>query len=110
MAACLRFVCDHCGNTIESWDEGNPYYLDEQGKKRYAYHPEPERDRCIGVESASLCLSCGSEFKTDSRSPVTACPACSSADIVDTFALDGHRCPACKAGVFRVDSNFFCIS
>jgi DNA-directed RNA polymerase subunit RPC12/RpoP len=110
MAQCFRFVCDRCGDAIESWDEGKPYYVDDRGKKQYAYHPEPERELCVGVESPHLCLDCGDQFDVDSRDPVTTCPACTSPKIIDTFHLGGQTCPACKIGVFRIDPEFFCIS
>jgi hypothetical protein len=38
MAHGVYFVCRGCGREICAWDEGNPYYLDEFGRKRYAYH------------------------------------------------------------------------
>ena len=34
-----------------------PTTVDEDGKKQYAYHPEPLRNRCIGIDSPHLCLS-----------------------------------------------------
>jgi hypothetical protein len=51
MAAGIRFVCNSGGETITSWDEGEPYYLDKRGRKKYAYHPDPKRDQCIGIDS-----------------------------------------------------------
>jgi hypothetical protein len=48
MAQGIRLVCENCANGIEAWDEGNPYYLDRGGKKRYARHPEPERALALG--------------------------------------------------------------
>ena len=63
MAQGVTFSCNHCGHSIEAWDDGNPYYLDERGKKRYAYHPSSERDQCVGNDSPHICLSCG--FDTD---------------------------------------------
>jgi len=38
MAQAFRFICNSCGETIESEDEGDPYYLDKRGRKQYAYH------------------------------------------------------------------------
>ena len=37
MAQCVRFVCNGCGHSIKAWDDGNPYYLDQRGRKHYAY-------------------------------------------------------------------------
>ncbi len=42
MAQRFRFVCGKCDHTIEAWDDGNPYYIDDDGKKKYVYHPNHE--------------------------------------------------------------------
>jgi DNA-directed RNA polymerase subunit RPC12/RpoP len=111
MTECVRFVCENCGKAIEAWSDGNPYYIDEDGEKQYAYHPDHENlARCIGNDSPHLCLACGKQFKVDSRAPRTGCPACNSPEIVDTFHLDGRDCPFCKTGVFAADPDFWCIS
>jgi hypothetical protein len=49
MAERRRFVCGECGNSVDAWSDGNPYYIDSHGKKQYAYHPNHrELDKCIG--------------------------------------------------------------
>jgi len=111
MAEGILYVCDGCGHAIEAWSDGNPYYIDETGSKRYAYHPDHEQlDLCIGNDSPHLCLSCGHEFMVDSRSPVLACPRCEACEIVGAFDLGEKQCPFCKAGVFVVDPKFRDIS
>src|SRR5687768_13894409 len=86
MAEALRFVCGNCGRAIEAWSDGNPYYLDEEGRKKYAYHPDHERlALCIGNDSPHLCLACGWQFKVDSRAPRADCPRCGAGDIVHTW-------------------------
>ena len=110
MAMCIRLVCQNCAASIEAWDEGNPYYLDKQGQKQYAYHPNPQRELCIGNDSPGICLDCGQQFTNDSREPMTNCVGCQSSNLVDNFALAGRVCPSCKLGVFAADPNFFCIS
>jgi predicted RNA-binding Zn-ribbon protein involved in translation (DUF1610 family) len=111
MAQALRFVCGHCRRAIAAWSDGNPYYIDESGTKRYAYHPDHERlALCIGNDSPHLCLACGAEFEVDSRAPSAECPGCGSSEITDTYRLGGCRCPYCKAGEFAVDPDFHCIS
>jgi len=95
----LIFTCDACSFTLSSWDDGNPYYLDSNAKKHYAYHPHHDKlEKCIGNDSPYICLSCGEQFMVDSRSPVDHCPKCSAVDIVSTFELDGKNCPVCKRG------------
>ena len=110
MAQCVRFVCDSCGNSVTAWDDGNPYYFAEEGKKAYAYHPDSMRERCIGNDVPHPCLGCGDEFRVDSNAPTCACPKCGHPDIADTSKLDGRRCPACESGVFHTDPEFFVIS
>ena len=110
MAEGIRYVCDHCQQSIEAWDEGHPYFIDKAGRKRYAYHPQPEREWCTGVESPNICLSCGNRFTSDSAAPTQRCPKCSSFEIAETFSLDGRQCPSCKAGVFKRDPTFHAIS
>jgi DNA-directed RNA polymerase subunit RPC12/RpoP len=111
MAEGVRFVCSECQRTIEAWSDGNPYYFDRAGKKRYAYHPDHENlARCIGNDTPHLCLECGEEFMVDSRAPVKSCPKCGSPRFVVTFELDGHPCPFCKSGEFHRDPDFFAVS
>ena len=111
MAECTRFVCAHCARAIEAWSDGNPFYLDEGGKKRYAYHPDHENlARCIANDVPHLCLGCGSKRKIDSRKPRTDCPRCKLGRLVPTVNLDGQPCPYCKIGVFHRDESFFGIS
>ena len=110
MAMCVRFVCQQCRNAVEAWDEGDPYYFDLNGRKKYAYHPSSERKFCTGIDSPHLCLDCGKEFKVDSEKPIAACPRCKSAEIADTFHLNGRRCPKCHTGKFSQDPEFFAVS
>ncbi len=111
MSIAYQFACDHCARRLEAWDDGNPYFLDEDGEKQYAYHPDHDRlERCIGNDSPHLCLACGTEFMVDSRSPTDRCPSCAAADIVDTVAVDGCRCPWCKVGHLAQVPGFFAIS
>lgn len=111
MAQAIRYVCNHCQHDIEAWSDGNPYYIDETGTKQYAYHPDHEGlARCIGNDSPHWCLSCGHEFKVDSRDSASVCPECGFSQFVDTYQLEGHTCPYCKSGQFSTDPNFFCIS
>ena len=111
MAEGIRFVCNNCGRSIEAWSDGNPYYIDEAGDKKYAYHPDHEGlARCIGNDSPHLCLACGAEFKVDSREPIMECPGCKDDEIVRTYELEGRRCSYCKQGVFYIDTDFRRIS
>ena len=111
MAYAERFVCGSCGRSLEGWDDGNPYYYDHAGCKKYAYHPDHERlALCIGNDSPHLCLGCGEGFMVDSRAPRTDCPKCGGDRFVDSFRLEGQPCPYCKSGVFAADPDFFCIS
>ena len=111
MAECVRFVCSGCGQSIEAWSDGNPFYIDETGDKKYAYHPNHnELAKCIANDSPHLCLKCGIESKIDSRLDPKVCPKCNSANVVHTFRLEGRKCPKCKDGHFVSDKTFHCIS
>jgi len=111
MAEAREFVCNHCGHSEGGWSDGNPYYIDEHGKKQYAYHPRHDLlALCIGNDSNHLCLDCGNKFLVDSRAPITTCPKCNSHDFECVFDLDGKRCPVCKNGTFRIDPTVRAIS
>ena len=111
MAEMKVFRCNVCEETIESWSDGNPYYLDSLAEKQYAYHPDHEKlERCIGNDTPHLCLSCGNNFMVDSRSPITQCPKCHSEDISGTFLLDDKACPVCKKGLFILDPTQGAVS
>ena len=110
MAESLCYICNHCHHAIEAWSDGNPYYIDETGKKQYAYHPDPLFDLCIGNDSPHLCLSCGYGFTVDSQAPITACPECGSNQVADTYQIENRTCPYCKVGKFAADPGFSCIS
>ena len=106
MAEGKVLVCDNCAFDITAWSDGNPYYIDRQGKKRYAYHPDHAAlARCIGNDSPVLCLECGEEVMSDSRSPATSCPKCASSTLVPTWELEGRKCPRCRTGAFTVDEK-----
>lgn len=96
---------------IESWSDGNPYFINELGEKQYAYHPDHENlSRCIGNDSPYLCLECGNHFKVDSREPASECPKCGAKHTRDVCDLEGQRCPSCKKGQFGIDPDYLCIS
>jgi DNA-directed RNA polymerase subunit RPC12/RpoP len=111
MAECVRFFCDACDHAIEAWSDGNPYYLAEDGRKRYAYHPHhDELAKCIGNDVPHLCLACGTEVTVDSLDPTRRCAACGAEALADMFELEGQPCPACKIGRYASDPEYFCVS
>ncbi len=111
MAECIRFACYGCGHCVDAWSDGNPFYIDETGEKRYAYHPNhSELARCIANDVPHLCLLCAAESKVDSRLAEAVCPECGSANVVETFQLEGVKCPKCGDGRFARDRDHFCIS
>lgn len=104
MAEGRRLVCNHCGRSVEAWSDGNPYYRDERGRKRYAYHPDHENlARCVGNDEPHLCLACGAETKVDSLKPRTRCRKCKADRLVPCWELAGHPCPTCRTGIFVED-------
>jgi hypothetical protein len=34
MAEERQYVCNSCGHSIETWSDGNPYYIDKTGAKK----------------------------------------------------------------------------
>ncbi len=111
MAEGRVYACSGCKREIVAWDEGDPYYLEYPGRtKRYAYHPSHERILCTHVDIPVLCLACGAESVCDSARPLEACPVCKEDSLVNTFQLEGRRCPTCGDGVFQVDRDRGIIS
>ena len=111
MAECRFLMCSHCEFSVEAWSDGNPYYRDEQGRKRYAYHPDHENvARCIGNDEPHLCMACGSMLKVDSQKRMTACRKCKAGSLVDVRNLEGEECPKCSIGKFVIDRERFSIS
>ncbi len=112
MAMGIKFVCSDCGKGIESWSDGNPYFIDANGKKRHCYHPADDHllEKCIGNDVPYICLDCGREFESDTREPRTECPKCRSADICDSYKLDGKKCPYCGKGPLALDPDWRAIS
>ena len=104
-------VCCGCGFEIEAWSDGNPYYRDHRGRKRYAYHPDHERlARCIGNDEPHLCLQCGAQIKVDSLKPVSQCRKCKAGPLIALRDLEGRPCPHCSAGKYVLDSERGAIS
>lgn len=95
------FKCDKCEHVISAWDEGNPYYFDEEGKKQYAYHPSSDRNKCIGNDPDYVCLDCAKEFILDRKVPSKECPECASLNICKPSELEGKKCPSCKEGTLK---------
>jgi len=111
MAECIRFVCSSCNYSIKAWSDGNSFYIDSNGKKKYAYHPDwNELALCIANDVPHLCLACGKEVKIDSRLESAHCPKCKSDKVVDCFQLDSIKCPKCDKGSFNRDESFDSIS
>jgi DNA-directed RNA polymerase subunit RPC12/RpoP len=111
MAEGREFACTHCGFAVSAWPDGNPYYRDDQGRKRYAYHPDHENlARCIGNDAPHLCLACGTATKVDSLKPRVTCRKCKAAALLDVCELEGKPCPKCHAGVFQDDPRGYAIS
>ena len=111
MAECVRFVCSKCETSVEAWSDGNPFYVDASGDKKYAYHPNhDELEKCTANDVPHLCMTCSEEVKVDSLERQKACKKCGSKHVVDTFRLEGVTCPKCKDGKFIRDNESQCIS
>lgn len=90
MAQAKKFICRKCGHIIETRPEGNPFYIDDAGQKRYAYHPDHDGlARCIGNDVDCLCRACGLKCQVDSRFLTGQCRSCGEA--TSPIDRDGHR-------------------
>jgi hypothetical protein len=110
MAIAVEHTCESCGHSIESWSDGNPYYVDADGSKKYAYQDHEALSRCIGNDSPHLCLCCGHECMVDSRNRISSCPKCGAEKMADTWELAGKSCPYCKEGKFGENPSPSAIS
>ena len=123
MAARLTFRCLGCGFSVDSWDDGNPYIEDRQGKRHHFYHPcedmqireivgrilgrkpkQGEIDEMVklhsGNESNFICTDCLKIMPKDPKKDALVCDHCQGQRLVRTHALAGTPCPACKVGRF----------
>jgi DNA-directed RNA polymerase subunit RPC12/RpoP len=110
MAVGSRFVCSNCDAEVIAWSDGNPYFIDEHSLKQYAYHPDPNAERCVGVDFPHLCLGCGAKIQVDSNLPTNTCPDCGGRMLIAATQLEGKSCPECHAGKYIVDSQYRAIS
>lgn len=69
MAERRRYLCSACRVQVEAWSDGYPCFIDERGEKKYAYHPDPAIEQCVGNDVPSLCLRCGTDFMVGARTP-----------------------------------------
>lgn len=108
MAELQRFLCSDCGRKVDVWSDGNPFYIDDTGNKKYAYHPDHEAlAKCIGNDLPHLCLNCGHDVVVDSRSSKRICPDCGSDKVTEAFLLENVVCPTCRKGKFHLDDPSF---
>ena len=97
MAQGHHLGCTHCDFSADAWSDANPYYLDEKGEKRYAYHPSKEAVLCTEADVPHICRGCAHIFDVDSAAPNKTCPKCNKKRTLQLFNLLG-TCPACKEG------------
>ena len=90
MAFGRRVVCTICARDFFAWDAGDPYYLNEAGRKIYPALPSAELHRCDETDTAILCLNCGTDGVSDSAVPATQCRRCGSSEIHGTGDLEGR--------------------
>ena len=108
MASGMHLKCKKCDFTIEVWSDGNPYFIDDSGQKKYAYHPQSEADLCTEVDVPHICQKCAHQFNVDSAATISHCPKCDYDKIIETWYLLGESCPACKEA--KIVADGFMIS
>jgi hypothetical protein len=123
MAGCYTFTCDHCGFSVDSWEDGNRYLEWPIGTRNYLYHPadikETERlmqeiygrspapeeyemafRRYGGNESEFLCYDCLTISRIDVERDPRVCSSCKSCALIATSRLAQTKCPRCREGNF----------
>src|SRR5262249_35297245 len=123
MAQCTKFICDHCGFSVDWWDDGNRYLEWPAGVRNYLYHPRDssETDRVMiliygrspspeeynrafqlygGNESTFLCLGCAEVNRIDPKRDATACKNCGSSSLREARKVAKTECPKCRQGHF----------
>jgi hypothetical protein len=124
MAGCYTFSCDHCGFSVDSWEDGNRYLEWPIGTRNYLYHPsdigETERlmreiyghsptpdeymwafRRYGGNETEFLCCGCLAISRIDEKRDLRVCSSCKSAALREiSNRLAQTKCPKCNEGHF----------
>jgi hypothetical protein len=124
MAGCYTFSCDHCGFSVDSWEDGNRYLEWPIGTRNYLYHPsdidETERlmreiyghsptpdeymtafRRYGGNETEFLCCGCLAISRIDEKRDLRVCSSCKSAALREIGnRLAATECPKCRQGHF----------
>lgn len=133
MAMGQEYRCDKCGFSVTAWEDGNPYVLDNDGKRNFFYHPGEqgkidtvilkdcgrvlqgtEREEYLkgrfGNEGEYLCADCGHVSRIDEKVDEFVCESCGKPKLTDVCRLEGKTCPKCGAGKFRFDPDSVMIS
>jgi hypothetical protein len=123
MASCYTFSCDHCGFSLDWWEEGNRYLELPTGTRNYLYHPsdvdETERlmqeiyghsptpeeyvrafRRYGGNETEFLCYDCLAISRIDVEIEPRTCASCKSTALRAASRLAQTKCPKCDEGHF----------
>lgn len=110
MAQSTIFDCDSCGNHVEAWYGGGPYYVDPRRSRKgiprsrfevHVHHPDIPEQPLDGVDVPHVRLDCSHEFPVDDQRPQETCTRCRSRNIVDALRLEGRTCPKCRGGSFE---------
>jgi len=131
MSAQYTFSCSKCNFSIESWEDGNQYIEDLNGKRHFFYHPaESEiRDKIakeicgpeyseakilkiynerIGNAPDHICRKCEKISRLNPEKDQIICKRCGGGSVEITMGLAGKKCIRCD-GIF-LDGVFTAIS
>jgi hypothetical protein len=78
--------------------------------KKYAYHPDPKGDQCIGVDSPHLCFVLRREVLDQFPIPNRPMPGMFLHLDLRHLPPGGKNYPFCKNGNFERDPNFWAVS
>ena len=123
MAGCYSFTCDHCGFSVDWWEDGHRYLEWPIGTRNYLYHPAdievterlmqqiygrsptPEDYGRVfrmygGNETEFLCYDCLTISRIDIEREPRICANCKSSALHGASRLVQTRCPKCREGHF----------
>lgn len=122
MSLCVKFTCNKCGFSVESWDDGHPYIEFPKGARNFFYHPgesevisevaekilghhasnfecEEVLQKYGGAASEFICRKCRHVSVLDPQKDQLVCAQCGCQDVQDTWTLANSKCLKCD-GVF----------
>lgn len=122
MSALMKYTCDNCDFSIESWTDGASYIQFPEGERQYFCHPAEDqvydymrdhlgheasqeerntlRKKYVGFEGDHVCKQCFKMTSLDPERDPMACKHCKNRELVATYELEQTPCFKCNQGQF----------